>query len=268
MSRPYIQAKLHDEMVRQFQHGRALQLFTAWKVGIATSQSYKIATTSRRAISAMYDAEYGGMTANYAYLNLLLCPDGLEQVTASPRFSLSNDAQIVDVGAGSGELLRYLHHERRIGSERLHGCDLSARSCDIIRRDGFTPHLGRLEEVGLCDDAFDVVFLSYFVDYDTDQRATFDAAIRAVRRSGRIVFEGCLPSRPAGLLRSERSKCTFVTRGGSEMEDAELICQYVQQRGEQEGKPVSDINILSAERYLFNRRGLRKLPSTFITFSF
>ena len=216
----------------------------------------------------MYDAEYGGSVPNYAYLNLLLCPGGIERVIGSPKLNLSKDACLLDVGAGSGELLRHLHHARHLGRERLHGCDLSVRSCDIIRRDGFTPHLGRLEEARLGDDAFDVIFLSYFVDYDTDQGATFDAAVRAVRKGGIIIFEGCLPSQPWGLLNKDRSMCDFITQGVSEAEDTELICRYIRRSGDGQDKPVSKVSVLGAERYLYNRRGLRKLPSTFITISF
>lgn len=254
--------------MQQFRRGKAMRLLQTAKVRSATAQSYRIATTSRAALSGMYDAEYAGNAANYAYLNLLLCPGGIERVIGSPALYLNDHARFLDVGTGSGELLRYLHRERHVGRERLHGCDLSLRSCEIVRRDGFQAHLGRLEEVSLGDNAFEVIFLSYFVDYDTDQGATFDAAVRGVRKGGIIVFEGCLPSRPWGLLKEDRSMCHFITRGVSEAEDAELICRYIRRSGDRQGKPISNISVLGAERYLYNRRGLRKLPSTFISISF
>ncbi len=73
---------------------------------------------------------------------------------------------------------------------------MSEVSRKIIDTDGFTGYVGRIEDLHLPEKSFDVVYLSYFIDYDTNQAATFSEAIRLCKPGGKVVLEGLFPVRP------------------------------------------------------------------------
>lgn len=226
--------------------------------------TYKTSTTSGEAISRMYDIEYGGIDEpHYAYLNALLYKSSFEHVTG---YSLEEvkKLKIIDVGAGSNELLRYCHTEFGVPSDQLYGSDISLASKDIIEKDGFHGYVGRIENLALPDNNFDAVFLTYFIDYDTDQRTTFENALKIIRFGGRIILEGLFPCKPFGLLDTDKEKHTFITKGNNAPEDLSLVCSAFINIGREQNKKIIVEKIVRGWRYTYSHYGLNKLPSYFI----
>ncbi|MDP3965758.1 MAG: class I SAM-dependent methyltransferase [bacterium] len=225
---------------------------------------YKISSSSNEAITAMYDVEYGGVNRpNYMYLNALLFRQEFEKITGITADEVKN-LKIIDVGAGSNELLRYLHAEFEVQSNQLFGSDLSAVSKEIILKDGFQGHAGRIEQLHFLENNFDLVFLSYFIDFDTDQRKTFEEVVKITRPGGKIILEGKFPSNPSGLSEADKGQINFITKGVEATEDIELVCRAFEEIAKAQDKKSSVERIVKSERHVFSRYGLCKLPSYFL----
>ena len=228
-------------------------------------RAYRDAPTSDTAIVQMYDIEYGGGAPHYAYRNALLYHDEFERITGLSRDQLRT-GRTIDIGAGSNELLRFCRDMLGIPAEHLYGSDISRASVEIIRRDGFHGSLGRIESLDFPEQFFDLTMLSYFVDYDTDQRATLAEAVRITRPGGTIVLEGFFPCSPFRMSDKDRERIPFLTRGESAAEDIGIICRAVEVEAAALGRHARTLRIAAGRRYICNRRGLRKLPSYFLTF--
>ena len=222
--------------------------------------------TSDEAISRLYDQEYGGGNAQYGYTSAILTPEGFELITGLKLEQPSN-VHIIDVGAGSNEFLRFCRDTLRVPSSQLHGIDVSSASRDIIISDGFTGHLGRLEELNLSQEMFDIAYLSYFIDYDTNQAATFNATIDLIKPGGRIVLEGLFPVRPFALLENITETFSFITRGVTVEEDIVLVMESFIQLGKAKGRNVRLEKVVKTHRFVHSHYGFRRLPSHFLTFS-
>lgn len=227
-------------------------------------EHYKISTSSADAVSFAYDKEYVGTEPNYAYLSPILLPVGFETITGhGPREATS--LKILDVGAGSNEFLRFCHDELKIPKANLYGSDISRASTDIIKNDGFHEYLGRLEQLPLPPNSFGLIFLSYFIDYDTDQATTFKSAIDLVCSGGTIVLEGCFPVRPFALLSSDKDSFSFITKGKNKFEDTALIFNYIQEICSSQGYTAELERVCEGNRYVYSRYGFQKLSSWFLT---
>ncbi len=248
-----------------FRYKAVTHIMNIFGVQKKTFLAYKESLNSNNAIMGMYKAEYGGPKGpHYRYLNSLLFKKEFEAITGLKE-SLIGKAKIIDIGAGSNELLRFIHDEFLTPSSNLYGSDISPESAAIIKSDGFNASVGRIENLNFSENYFDIVFLSYFIDYDTDQFSTFKETTRIVNTGGKIVLEGYFPSRPRGLLKEDiKNEHLFVTKGRSASEDISLVCSAFIDMGKEQGKHVCVERIVSSSRYLFNRRGLKKLPSFFI----
>ncbi len=229
--------------------------------------AYESTNDSDTAIANMYDAEYGGEVGpHYAYLNSLLNVEGFEIITGIEVDSAKN-LKMIDIGAGSNELLRFMRDELLVSSENLAGTDISPASRDVIARDGFLAYAGRTETLPIPEESYDVAFLSYFVDYDTDQHATFSSALSMTRNGGKIVIEGLFPCSSFGLLPKDRETLKFVTKGESAAEDIELVALDFIKTGQTHGRDVEVERISIGERYVYSHFGLNTLPSYFLTLS-
>ncbi|MFZ2832034.1 MAG: class I SAM-dependent methyltransferase [Minisyncoccia bacterium] len=224
----------------------------------------KTSTSSTDAVSFAYDKEYAGSEPHYSYLSPILLPIGFETITGYDPKKVSA-LKIHDVGAGSNEFLRFCYNELNISKSSLYGSDISQESVAIIKRDGFSAYHGRLEQLHLPTNSFDLIFLSYFIDYDTDQVATFKSAIDLVRPGGKIVLEGWFPVRQFALLPSDKSSFTFITKGKNKFEDTALIFNYVQGVCLAQGYTIELERVCEGTRYVYSRYGFQKLPSWFLT---
>lgn len=229
--------------------------------------AYESTNDSDTAIATMYDAEYGGEVGpHYAYLNSLLNVEGFEIITGISR-SDAKFLSIIDLGAGSNELLRFLRDVLKVPSENLAGSDISPESRNLIAKDGFAAYVGRTELLPIAPESFDVSFLSYFVDYDTDQHSTFESALKMTRSGGKVILEGLFPCTSFGLLPKDRETLKFVTKGESAAEDIELVALDFIKTGQTHGRDVEVERISIGERYVYSHFGLNTLPSYFLTLS-
>jgi len=214
-------------------------------------------------IGGIYDAEYRGTETRYRYLSPLHTERGFELVT-NCTIDRASHLSIVDVGAGSGETLKFFASRLRVPPQQLYGVDVSGVSVSLLKNEGFNGSVGRLESVGYPAGSFDLTFLSYFIDYDLDQASTFKEAIRVTKPGGLIVIEGLFPVRPpAELVAFMRSPA--VTRGQKHWEDILLVSEWFKQR-EFPGVRIRLARIAVGERYVYSRFGFKKLPSYFLAF--
>lgn len=261
---PSLMATMHSQydLFKQETSSRA-PLF--YDMNTRARVAYESTNDSDTAIANMYDAEYGGDTGpHYAYLNSLLNMEGFEIITGLNKGSVES-LSMIDLGAGSNELLRFLRDTFKIQPENLAGSDISPASRDLIAKDGFTAYLGRTEILPIAPESYDVSFLSYFVDYDTNQHATFESALTMTRKGGKIVLEGLFPCTSFGLLPRDRETLDFVTKGESAAEDIELVAFDFIAIGESQGRKVEVERICIGERYVYSHFGLVRLPSYFLT---
>jgi hypothetical protein len=214
-------------------------------------------------IVAMYEAEYAGKQPHYLYVNALQSKLGIETITGHTSKRIAK-LKIIDVGAGSNELLRFLHKKLHVPASRLHGTDISAASGERILADGFHAHVGRLELLSLTPGDFDIVFLSYFVDYDTDQAATFDRALALLNTTGKIILEGLFPCQPLGRPKADKSERPLITKGESVAEDIGLVWKAFKRLADRQGKALKLERIAAGSRYIYNRGGLNRRPSFFV----
>lgn len=226
----------------------------------------KATTESDRSTADAYDTEYGGKVPYYGYASAILSKEGFERITG-----IEGDAafqmHIIDIGTGSGEFLRFCRDSLHIPAAQLSGSDLSPKSKDIVERDGFNGYVGRIEDLELPKDAFNLAYLSYFIDYDTNQQATFDGTATIVRPGGRIVLEGYFPVRPFALSKSDLLNRTFVTKGVTAEEDIQLVIAAFEIAGTRVGKTIRIEQIAEGKRHVRSHYGLWTLPSYFLTFT-
>lgn len=234
----------------------------ASSVDAARAQS----SSSNEAIARAYDTEYAGKRPSYGYASAILFPEGFSRITGMLP-AQAPQMRILDVGAGSNEFLRFCRDELSIPSEQLVASDISPGSCAIATQDGFECRTGRLETLGFPAASFDLIYLSYFIDYDTDQSATFTAAIELLKSGGRLVLEGWFPVRPFALLPKDREKISFITRGNTADEDIQLVAGACAELGTAKGKNIQFVQVLKTHRFVQSHYGFNKLPSYFLTFT-
>lgn len=255
----------YEQRVRAFKE-QSLDMSDAANVKNQIREVYSQSTSSDEVIRKAYDAEYRGVRS-YAYLSPLLVQEGFEQITGRTHTEACT-LRMIDVGAGSNELLRFIRDELHVPVENLVGTDVSEESTRIISTDGFTAHCGRLETLPIPPRSFDIVFLSYFIDYDTNQAGTFDAALRILKPGGRIVLEGLFPVRPFAFLTKDKKTFSFVTRGWSIHGDIKRVENAFSTRALTQGRTATLEHVYKGVRYVRSARyGCKKLPSHFLVFS-
>ena len=222
--------------------------------------------TSNEAIARSYDQEYGNPHTPYGYASAILSQNGFELITGLPADSAPS-LTVIDLGAGSDEFLRFCRDTLTIPSEQLYGSDVSEVSRDIVASDGFKAHLGRLEELHLPERAFNLAYLSYFIDYDTNQSKTFDATIDLIAPGGHIVIEGLFPVRPTEIVKKGISPDGTVTKGTSAEEDIRLVMEAFIKLGREKGRTVALQKVVKSHRFVQSHYGFHQLPSYFLTFA-
>ena len=100
---------------------------------------------------------------------------------------LPDDARILDVGCGDGFHLRLL---RDFGkpSWRLEGVDLSCEAVDCARQAGLEVHEGKLEELDLPEQSYDLVFLVMTIEHIESPPETLAAVRSLLRPGGKVVI--------------------------------------------------------------------------------
>lgn len=227
-------------------------------------QLYSSNNITDSTISNIYNIEYkqnilNSDTCNYKFLNTLLLENGFTKIVGTTTKNL-HGKKILDVGAGSGELEKFLI-EQGCNLKDITTTDVSEESCKKISSLGISSLVGRLEDLNFEQNYFDVIFLSYFIDYDTDQISTFKATSKILKSGGKIIFEGLLPCHP--VLKIEKDNDKFITKGKSILGDIKNIVEFFKQNSQD----IYLEAIYIGFRYIHNRNGIVKLNSSFLVFS-
>ncbi len=170
--------------------------------------------------------------------------------------SIISESKVLDVGAGNGTLLRKLV-SLGISPDRLTGVDISQKAVDRIREIGAQAFHGTISVVP--DTLYSTIFLSYFVDRDADQKATFTRTAELLSPNGVVVLEGlfpCVLEDSNGVLYGTSN----VTKGCNAEEDIALVAAEFHQLGLLLEKR------LDGERQVYSLDGPEALPSYTLVF--
>ncbi len=223
---------------------------------------YRSSNITNSTVSNIYNIEYSQIklnTCNYKFLNALLLESGFSKIVGMSCENLKGK-KILDVGAGSGELEQFLL-SKGCNPKNITTTDVSEESCKKISTLGVSALVGRLEDLNFEENYFDIIFLSYFIDYDVDQVSTFLTTSKILKSGGKIIFEGLLPCQP--VLKIEQDKNKFITKGKSLLDDIKNIVNFF----EQSSKNIHIEGIYLGDRFIHNRNGIVKLNSSFLVFS-
>ncbi|MFZ2500774.1 MAG: methyltransferase domain-containing protein [Minisyncoccia bacterium] len=171
--------------------------------------------------------------------------------------------KMCDVGSGSGELEEYLLSVGILPAN-LHSVDVSQASIERQKRLGINVHKGTIGVLP-ATERFDIIFLSYFIDYDNNQLATFASAIAHATSGAKIILEGKLPARYFVEQQCQQSSNT-ITRGRFAFEDADLISQTFTILACKASRTVTLERVVVGKRYVYGRFGFSRLPSYFLVF--
>ena len=100
--------------------------------------------------------------------------------------TLAPEARVLDVGCGSGHSLRILRGLARHGW-RLEGAEPTKAAVQMAHIAGCEVHPGRLEDLGLANELYDLAFLVHTLEHASDPTATLAALCRILRPGGRAV---------------------------------------------------------------------------------
>ncbi len=205
-----------------------------------------------------------GERCNYSYWSPLMDETVFAGLTEIERSELNTLNAVVDVGAGSGDLLKTL-----IGwgvkPQNALGVDISPTSANRVREIGCEARTGRFEEVVSSEESFDLIFLSYFIDRDLDQRSTFYRAIQTLNSNGTLVLEGlfpCVPIDPKGQIYANPE--STITRGESTDDDIALVIDSWNEIAQELGISLEVTKIGTGQREVYSRDGREELPSDVI----
>lgn len=112
--------------------------------------------------------------------------------------------RVLEIGCGSGALLR------RLPAKVRYGVEPAASLLDTSRE--FQGIIAAAENLPFADEAFDLVFFKHALHHVTDKRRAFDEAVRVTRKGGRVAFiepnavhpHRRLVARPDGFFRRNR----------------------------------------------------------------
>ena len=174
---------------------------------------------------------------------------------------------ILEAGAGPGDLIRTLI-AWGIDPASIWGVDISPTSTKRIKELGCNSVCGRLDQViDKIPQLVDLIFLSYFIDRDANQKKTLEAAMSCLAPGGTLVLEGLFPSQPfdsTGRNYAIEPK-NLITKGKYAVEDIDAICVYFDYLAQRLGVPINIRSIASGSRYVWSNDGEEKLTTDFVT---
>jgi len=100
---------------------------------------------------------------------------------------LSNNARILDVGCGDGFHLKLL---RRFGKKTwsLEGVEMDKHAVEAAICSGFKVHLGKVEELDLPEENYDLVFMIMAIEHVEQPDAVLQVIYRLLKKGGRLVI--------------------------------------------------------------------------------
>jgi SAM-dependent methyltransferase len=100
--------------------------------------------------------------------------------------------RILDVGCGTGALLRHLQYE---GYTNLEGLELSRRAVEVLGEYGIIMHHAKLPDLPFLDGQFDVVIASQVLEHIIQRRKFLHKLRRILRPNGALIVfvpDNCL----------------------------------------------------------------------------
>ena len=100
---------------------------------------------------------------------------------------LKDDARILDVGCGDGFHLGLL---RQYGNKtwKLEGVDLDQKAVKAATKAGLDVHLGRVQDVNLPENSYDMVFMIQTIEHLEDPRQVLKTIFRLLREVGQLII--------------------------------------------------------------------------------
>lgn len=210
-------------------------------------------------------------TPNYGFVSPLTDRASASMIIDFRR--IQSSGRVVDVGCGNGELLTLLKRACHLNPNDCLGIDTSAPSASLVRNVlGLPAVCGSLPEVMRTSSGPPVLelgsvgalFLSYFIDRDSDQRGTLDVAAQLVSSAGQIILEGLFPVKPFDSMGVRYAdEATLLTAGESAGDDVRRVVEYMATR---DGARLTLSKIAVGERLVYSLDGFERLPSISLVF--
>ena len=233
---------------------------TAYEPFVKAFEGSEVQGRQKRAIASLFREE-----TNYSFYSALLDPVQYLRIITPEIFSVPGD--IVDVGCGNGQLVDCLIKTMEIPPERLIGIDVSPASTFLVSDRKVRTATGSLPNVlSTSPEVFNetgasVLFLSYFIDRDIDQKGTFNSAASVLANNGSIILEGLFPVNPTDSTGARyATEESLITKGVSIADDIEQI------RLNLEKNSIYLEKIVLGERLVFSMDLFEILPSIFLVF--
>lgn len=220
-----------------------------------------------------YELEYDipndtNADANYNYLTPLMIDHIFEKIVWP--ISDLKEKLIIDVWAWSGDFVKRMVH-RGVSTEGIIPLEPSVVWSQMLKKYWFSNTFQGFSTEYREDKKFDYVFLSYFVDRDQNQKATFEHALGLLPQSwGMLVFEGLLPcvSEDTQGVSYVQDKNTLVTSGVSICDDVTKIIDYCCNHASSLGLQCIEKHITVWYRFVHSMDGKEMLPSVIIMMKF
>lgn len=102
--------------------------------------------------------------------------------------SITKDFSILDIGCGSGKLIKFLQDKFEVSVE---GIEPNQEAVEAGRRAGLNIHCGVLESVELTNQ-YDLVYLIHVIEHLPDPLATIERVFSLLKTNGKLVI--CTPN--------------------------------------------------------------------------
>lgn len=109
------------------------------------------------------------------------------KVLAYARY-LPDNARVLDIGCGDGHLLGQLR-DGHTAPLRLEGVEFSERTAAAAENNGFRVYRGRIEDVALPADSFDLIIMNQLIEHVREPRAVLERVRAALRPGGHLFLE-------------------------------------------------------------------------------
>jgi 2-polyprenyl-3-methyl-5-hydroxy-6-metoxy-1,4-benzoquinol methylase len=101
---------------------------------------------------------------------------------------LDRGSRVLDVGCGDGHVLQQIADAVPVPLE-LEGVEFSDQAAAAAERKGFKTHRGRIEEVRLPADSFDLIIMNQLIEHVREPRVVLEAIGRALKPGGHLFIE-------------------------------------------------------------------------------